>query len=79
MEVLYPNLEKLDQNKPIYTAEVADGEGDLQRAIRHYGNWLKQNKEKIILIDRIIISEHGYTIAVMYQLKDEISKPSPTF
>ncbi len=67
-----PNLRDLDPNKPIYPKIIAD-EGDLERAMRHYGNWLKENKDKIILIDRFIIPERGYKVIAIYQLKD--SKP----
>jgi len=74
-----PNLEKLDKNKPVIAEEVAD-EADLERAMRHYGNWLKERKDKIIFIDRAIVSERRYKIVVLFQLKDDAPEPpNPTF
>ena len=61
-----PNLENLDPNKTIFVEEIAD-EADEDRALRHYAAWLKQNKDKIVLIDRFLICDRNYKIKVLYQ------------
>ncbi len=71
-----PNLKDLDKNKTIFVEEIAD-EPDEDRALRHYGDWLKNNKDKVVLIDRFLIcGRASYKIKVLYQKIEQPPKPA---
>jgi hypothetical protein len=63
-------MENLDAGKSVFVEEIAD-EGEVERALRHYGEWLKRNKGKIVLIDRFIICGRTCKIKVLYQKIDD--------
>ena len=73
----YADFQKLDPKKSICSEEVAD-EGDLERAMRHLGNWLKLNKTKLSFVEWSIVSERSYKIVVIYQLKNK-NRGAPRF
>lgn len=65
-----PNIAELNVYKEIKILKIAD-EGDCSRAIRHYINWLQENKGKATIIDRIFEFGCHYKIIVLYQDKDD--------